>query len=97
MQSHNHMKRFEGLVLPDCLEALYLVRQSDPMQLRMRCVRLGFGWAAAFHTCALSFRSCLQNYNCIAAIGDVAVNVPPKCSLVWQPKVSRRLSWAKRV
>jgi hypothetical protein len=32
------MKRFEGLVLPDCLEALYLVRQSDPMQLRMRCV-----------------------------------------------------------
>jgi hypothetical protein len=38
MQSHNHMKRFEGLVLPDCLEALYLVRQSDPMQLRMRCV-----------------------------------------------------------
>jgi hypothetical protein len=75
-QSHNHIKRFEGLVLPDGLEELFLVRSikdSLPCVIRV---------PARHQPCSFS-----QNYNFIATFDDVAVTVPSSCKTNWQPMV----------
>jgi hypothetical protein len=39
-QSHNHIKRFEGLVLPDGLENLFLVRKSHGVAIKLSDCRI---------------------------------------------------------
>jgi len=80
-QSHNHIKRFEGLVLPDGLEELFLVRSiNDSLPCVIERV------AARHQPCSFS-----QNYNFIATLDDVAVTVPSSCKTNWQPMVRDQL------